>query len=179
MPEIQLKPTVASDLTRLMSLDHTVTSDAVWQLELRRDNGQINATFREVGLPRSIMVTYPHNPFSLADDWIRRSMMITAFSQSEPVGYISLIERGTASVVWVMDLVVHAAFRKQGVGTMLLKAGQAWAESRAHKRIILEAQSKNVPAIHLAQKMGYEFSGYNDQYYLTQDVALFFTKVLK
>jgi RimJ/RimL family protein N-acetyltransferase len=40
-------------------------------------------------------------------------------------------------------------------------------------------QSKNVPAIRLAQKSGFEFCGYNDQYYLNKDVALFFAKVLK
>jgi hypothetical protein len=40
-------------------------------------------------------------------------------------------------------------------------------------------QSKNQPAIRLAQKHGYEFCGYNDHYYMTQDVALFFAKALK
>jgi RimJ/RimL family protein N-acetyltransferase len=40
-------------------------------------------------------------------------------------------------------------------------------------------QSKNLPAIRLAQKFGYEFCGYNDQYYINQDVALFFAKVYK
>jgi RimJ/RimL family protein N-acetyltransferase len=44
---------------------------------------------------------------------------------------------------------------------------------------MIEMQSKNHPAIRLAQKHGYEFCGYNDHYYLTQDVALFFAKVLK
>jgi RimJ/RimL family protein N-acetyltransferase len=43
----------------------------------------------------------------------------------------------------------------------------------------MEMQSKNVAAIRLAQKSGFEFCGYNDQYYLNKDVALFFAKVLK
>jgi len=179
MSDIQLRPTVASDLSRLMGFDHSISSEAVWQLELRRDAGQINASFREVKLPRSIQVAYPHDPYSLADDWIRRSMMYTAFSGSEPVGYISLLERGTGSVVWVTDLVVTEAGRRKGVGSTLLAAGQAWAESRAHRRFILEMQSKNFPAIRFAQKNGFEFCGYNDHYYLTQDVALFFSKLLK
>jgi hypothetical protein len=29
------------------------------------------------------------------------------------------------------------------------------------------------------RKTGFEFSGYNDHYYATQDVALFFGKLLK
>ncbi|HNK64481.1 MAG TPA: GNAT family N-acetyltransferase [Anaerolineales bacterium] len=179
MSDIQLRPTVATDLSRLMGFDHSIKSDSVWQLELRRDNGQVKATFREVRLPRSIQVEYPHDPFSLADDWVRRSMMYTAQIDSGPAGYVCLLERGTASVVWVTDLVVEAASRRRGVGSALLTAAQSWAESRSHRRIIFEVQSKNLPGIRLAQKHGFEFCGYNDHYYLNQDVALFFAKVLK
>jgi len=179
MSDIQLRPTVATDLPRLMGLDHSTTSESVWQLELRRDTGQIATTFREVRLPRSIAVAFPHNPFALADDWVRKSMMYTAFVDKDPVGYISLLERGTASVVWVTDIVVNVASRRQGVGSALLGAAQEWAASRSHRRLILEMQSKNLPAIRFAQKFGYEFCGYNDHYYLTQDVALFFGKALK
>ena len=44
---------------RLMVLDHSSLSDYVWQLELRREAGQVSANFREVRLPRSIEVKYP------------------------------------------------------------------------------------------------------------------------
>lgn len=179
MSEIKIRPTIANDLSRLMGFDHSITSETVWQLELRRDTGQVTATFREVRLPRSIVVTYPHNPFALADDWVRRSMMYTASIGQEPAGYISLLERGIDSVVSVTDLVINLPNRRQGIGSALLAAAQDWAVGRSHRRIFLEMQSKNLPAIRLAQKFGYEFCGYNDHYYLTQDVALFFTKALK
>jgi len=179
MLEIQIRPTVANDLSRLMGIDHSISSEAVWQLELRRETGQVTAAFREVRLPRSIAVAYPHNPFALADDWARKSMMYTALIGQEPVGYIGLLERGTASVVYVTDLAVNVAHRREGVAFTLLEAAQAWAEGRSHRRIILEMQSKNLAGIRLAQKFGYEFCGYNDHYYLNQDVALFFGKALK
>jgi GNAT superfamily N-acetyltransferase len=179
MSEIQLRPTVASDLSRLMGFDHSIISESVWQLELRRDTGQVSAVFREVRLPRSITVTYPHDPFALADDWVRRSMMYTAYLGADPAGYISLLERGSDSVVWVTDLVVNDVNRRKGVGSTLLTAAQEWSAARSHRRLILEMQSKNLPAIRLAQKFGYEFCGYNDHYYLNQDVALFFAKALK
>jgi len=177
--EIQLRPTVATDLSRLMAFDHTTASETVWQLELRRDTGLINASFREVRLPRSITVSYPHDQYSLADDWARKSMMYTAYLGPDPVGYICLLERGTASIVWITDLVVHEERRRAGVGSKLMTAAQEWAASRNHRRLILELQSKNIAAIRLAQKFGYEFCGYNDQYFLSQDVALYFAKQLK
>jgi ribosomal protein S18 acetylase RimI-like enzyme len=179
MPEIQIRPTIASDLVRLMGFDYSTTSESVWQLELRRDVGQVAATFREVRLPRSIKVTYPRNPFTLADDWTKRSMMYTALIDQGLVGYISLLERGIDSAVFVTDLVVNATNRRQGVASALLTAAQDWALGRSNRRIILEMLSKNHPAIRFSQKFGYEFCGYNDHYYLSQDVALFFAKSLK
>ena len=179
MPEIQIRPTVASDLSRLMGFDHSTTSESVWQLELRRDPGQVTAMFREVRLPRSISVAYPRSPFALADDWTKRSMMYTALINQDIVGYVSLLERGMDSVVSITDLAVNMAKRRQGVGSALLTAAQDWAAGRSHRRVILEMQSKNLPAIRLSQKFGYVFCGYNDQYYLTQDVVLFFSKALK
>jgi RimJ/RimL family protein N-acetyltransferase len=60
-----------------------------------------------------------------------------------------------------------------------LEAIQAWALERGVRRLVIETQSKNQACIRLAQKFGYEFCGYNDQYYPTQDVALFFGRALK
>lgn len=178
MASIQIRPAVASDLSRLMGLDHAVTSEYVWQLELRRDSGQIVATFREVRLPRPIPLAYPHDPFSLADEWTHKAMMLVAQSGADAIGYLCLTER-PASVAWVTDLVVAPDWRRHGVASALLEAAQEWGHSRGHRRLFLEMQSKNQPAIRFAQKHGYEFCGYNDHYYLTQDIALFFARALK
>jgi ribosomal protein S18 acetylase RimI-like enzyme len=48
-----------------------------------------------------------------------------------------------------------------------------------NRRIILEMQPKNYPAIKLTQKLGFELCGYNDHYYANQDIALFFSKWLR
>jgi hypothetical protein len=46
-------------------------------------------------------------------------------------------------------------------------------------QLFLEMQSKNIPAIRLATKMGSVFSGYSDRYYPNQDIALFFALSLR
>jgi GNAT superfamily N-acetyltransferase len=179
MTEIEVRPTVATDLPRLMGMDHSITSDHVWQLDLRRDAVQMLATFREVRLPRPIELAYPHDPYALADEWTRKSMMLTACAGPDPVGYICLMERMASSVAWVTDLVVAAPARRRGVAGVLLTAAHGWSLERGDRRVMIEMPAKNQPAIRLAQKHGYDFCGYNDHYYLTQDVALFFAKVLK
>jgi GNAT superfamily N-acetyltransferase len=126
-----------------------------------------------------VLVTYPRNPLSLADEWQRRDVMLVAVAEESPVGYICATEEHTASIAWVIDIVVTQERRRQGVASALLTAAQNWALERGAKRLVLEMQSKNQPCIRLAQKFGYEFCGYNDQYYPTQDVALFFGRALK
>ena len=174
----EVRPAIASDLARLMAMDHSCLSDYVWQLELRRDTGQITSSFREVRLPRTVPVTYPRNPRTLADEWNRRDVVLVALLEREPIGYVCATEDHPSSIGWVTDLVVTPERRRQGAASALLTAMEAWASERGVRRLILEMQSKNQPCIRLAQKFGYEFCGYNDQYYPTQDVALFFGRAL-
>ena len=179
MPPYEVRPAVSSDLTRLMAMDHSCFSDYVWQLELRREAGQISSIFREVRLPRSVAVAYPRDPMSLSESWTRRDAVLVAVDEGVPVGYLALVEERAAGSARVTDIVVTPERRRQGIGSSLLTAAQAWAVERRIQRLILEMQSKNQPCIRLAQKFGYEFCGYNDQYYPTQDVALFFGRALK
>jgi ribosomal protein S18 acetylase RimI-like enzyme len=175
MAAIQIRPVTATDLPSLMGLDHSATSEYVWQLELRRDAGQTVATFRDVRLPRPIPLTYPHDPFALADDWKHRAVMLVALSGSDPVGYAGVMERPSLAA-WVTDLAVAPSWRRRGVASALLDSVREWASQQGYRRVFLEMQSKNQAAIKLAQKHGFEFCGYNDHYYTTQDVALFFER---
>ena len=115
----------------------------------------------------------------MSDDWTRRDLTLVASDKKTLVGYLCAKEDKTSATVSITDLVVDAASRRKGAASALLLAAQAWASERGARRLILEMQSKNQNGIRLAQKFGYEFSGYNDQYYATQDVALFFAKAIK
>ncbi|GAB4415930.1 MAG: hypothetical protein Kow002_01390 [Anaerolineales bacterium] len=178
MSDLQVRLAVATDLPSLMAMEHATQSDYVWQLDLRRENGHIAATFREVRLPRPVSVPYPRDPYALADEWSQRAAVFVALDADGPVGYISLLEHARATTVWVTDFAVRPSRRRQGVGSVLLSTAQDWAAARGARDIFLEMSSKNHPAIRLAQKFGFEFCGYNDHYYVTQDVALFFGRIL-
>jgi GNAT superfamily N-acetyltransferase len=169
----------ANDISHLMALDHSCLSDYVWQLELRREPGQVSATFREVRLPRSVQVKYPRNPSALIDEWSRRDLALVAVQAGIPIGYLCARLDHASAIAWVTDLVVAPEQRRKGAASALLTAAQAWALERGVRRLILEMQSKNQAYIRLAQKFGYDFCGYNDQYYPTQDVTLFFGRTVK
>lgn len=175
---IEIRPAVATDMPRLMGMDHTCTSEYVWQLDLRHETGQVSASLREVRLPRPVKVNYPRDPFALADEWQRKSVMLVA-TLPELAGYACLQLQNSGTVAWVTDLVAASERRQGGVGSALLQAAEEWAVEQGCRILFLETQAKNQPAIRLAQKFGFQFCGYNDHYYASQDVALFFGRMLK
>src|SRR5450759_1330399 len=179
MPEIDIRPAIAEDIPVLVEFEHHYKSSYVWQMDLKIDEGEVTTNFREIRFPRVASVDYPRNPSSLLADWFQRSALLVALLDNKPVGYISINESMSLTTACVTDLVVTSALRRKGIASALVLAGQAWGRNRNNRRMILDMQSKNTPAIHLALKLGYEYCGYQDHYYTNQDIALFFAQFLK
>lgn len=180
MPEIEIRAAVESDIASLTQIDHSYTSEYVWQVEVRREENNITLSFREARLPRAVRVDYPRSPKSLMEDWKQRSGLLVALLSDKIVGYISLMEDISPSAIWVTDLAVAPPHRRQGIGSALILAAQEWTIERSrHSRLVLEMQPKNHPAIHMCQRLGFEFCGFNDHHYANRDIALFFAKWLR
>ena len=168
MPDVEIRRAAASDIPILMAIDHTVQTDYVWQMDVDRETDQIGAIFREIRLPRSVSVPYPRPLNNLPDTWNRRSGMLVGIIGGEIIGYIRMSDMMVPHIAWFTDIVVSPSFRRQGVAMALILAAQSWAVDR-----------KNNPMVRLARKLGYEFCGYNDLYYETQDIALFFGRSIR
>lgn len=179
MPEVEIRPAVVSDFPLLSNLEHHYQTNRVWQMERSVNEDQVRVQFREISLPRSIRVEYPHPPNLVHNDHRDHSVILVALMNNSPVGYISIWEQLASSAAWIRDLVVRERNRRQGIGSGLIFAGQEWASRKRFKRMILEMQSKNYPAIQLAQKLGFDFCGYNDTYFDNQDIAILFSKPIK
>jgi len=181
MPQIQIRPANSADIPRLVALYHDYSSDFAWQMDLQQEEGQarVSVYFRQTRLPRSARVEYPRLPGQLADDWQRRAGLLVAVLEGEVVGYISLASNIAPATAWVTDLAVMRRVRRQGIGTGLLLAGMEWAKQHSLDRIVIEMQPKNYPAQCMAQKLGFNFCGYQDPYYTNRDIALFFSKAVR
>ncbi len=174
MPEVEIRPAIAQDIPILRAIDHSCQTDYVWQMDIHHEDGQAGAIFREIRIPRTVTVSYPRSVDSLFETWNRRSGLLTATIEEEVIGYIRMNDTVLPHTAWLSDMVVSPRYRRQGVGMSLVLAAQSWAVDRKDKRALLEMSSKNYPAISMAKKLGYDFCGYNDKYYETQDIALFF-----
>jgi ribosomal protein S18 acetylase RimI-like enzyme len=179
MPEIEIRPILPTDIAELIALDHNYSSDYAWQMEIESDESGVRVSFREIHLPRSVRVEYPRPPRTLAEDWKSRDGLLVAVLEAEMVGYVSMMLNIAPMTTWITDLVVMRRLRQQGIGSALTLAAQEWGLARDTRRIVLELQPKNYPAIRLAQKLGFDFCGYNDRYFANHDIALFFAKSLR
>jgi GNAT superfamily N-acetyltransferase len=151
MPEIEIRPAVQDDIDILVKMDHSYTSDHVWQMD--------------------------PPPQSLIKHWESYSGVLVAVHSGEPVGYTSLVENMMPITTWIMDLVVRPNLRHQGIGSALMLAALDWTGAQTKtQRLILGMQTKNFPGINMAQKLGFDYCGYIDHFYPNRDIAIFFTK---
>ncbi|MCE1252754.1 MAG: GNAT family N-acetyltransferase [Anaerolineae bacterium] len=174
MPAIEIRPAIINDLPLLSAIDHSYETMHTWQMDRSLDENQVVVNFREIRLPRKVRVDYPRPLDFFSAEGFSQSVVLVALLNSIPVGYLRMKEELEPRTAWIKDVAVRADVRRQGVASVLVLSAQDWAVQRGLKRVILEMQSKNVAAIRLAAKLGYEFCGYNDHYYATQDIALFF-----
>ncbi|MBN2547739.1 MAG: GNAT family N-acetyltransferase [Anaerolineales bacterium] len=185
MPQIEIRPAIASDIPALIALDHHYTSEHVWQMEIHqgRENSGIveqayTITFRQVRLPRAVRVEYPRSPRLLESTWTMRSGLLVALMEKKPVGYVSMTLHQAPLTTWVTDLAVERQLRRKGIGSALLLAALEWAGNMDSRHVVLEMQPKNYPAIQMALKLGFDLCGYNDRYYANHEIAILFGKSL-
>ena len=181
MPEIHIRPAIASDIPALVSMDHSYTTEHVWQLdygherdETAEPRSQVALAFREMRLPRSVQVSYPRPVQHLETDWMHRSGLLVALIEGYPIGYISLALGFAPNITWATDLVVEPLLRRKSIGSGLVLAALEWAANMDAHTLILEMQPKNYPAIQMALKLGFEFCGYNDRHYPHHEIGIFF-----
>ncbi|MCK4800885.1 MAG: GNAT family N-acetyltransferase [Anaerolineales bacterium] len=178
MTEIDIRPAISTDIPKMISLDHNFATGHVWQMTLDLTDTQTQVSFREVRLPREVHVNYPRIPRKMVDDWTKRDLLLLAEENEVVRGYVSVRLGLAPASAWVEDLVVDRIYRRNGIGSALVLAAQDWCGKKGIHRLTMEMQPKNYPAIQFAYKMGFEFSGYNDQYYRDQEIAIFFSSYI-
>lgn len=79
------------------------------------------------------------------------------------VGYVGMhhiLDEG-----FITNVVVHPAYRRQGIATALLAELEAYGKAHDLTRITLEVRASNQKAIALYEKMGYEKEGVRPGFY--------------
>ncbi len=110
---------------------------------------------------------------------------------SNPVGRSLVFELATRIVgyacFWeivdechIVNIAVHPDYRRQGVGSAIIKILEAACRAKGITRILLDVGRGNKPARRLYKKMGFKIVGFRKGYYTElNDDALLMDKILK
>jgi len=168
-----------ADLNFCLALDRTSATDHVWQMKVDESESEVGVTFHVVRLPRTMRAEYPRGTDQLIEDWERQAGFLVAEVDGEVRGYVDLLSQPWQGMGWVANLAVEPAYRRRGIATALMRHAGKWAREQGLQSVVVEATTKNYPAICLYQKLGFKFCGFNDHYYPNQDIALFFVQMLR
>ena len=179
MPNIEIRTAAKSEIMELALISQNYETSHVWQMNRIMEDNDVSINFRETRLPRSVKVEYPYPINQLEDEWDQSALILEARIKEKVAAYLRIKNVINKRIAWIIDLVVDVRHRRQGIGTSLELAAYEWATRNNYDQTLLEMQSKNYPAIQFSKKLGYEFCGYNDQYYANKDIVLFFARPVR
>lgn len=172
---------LAQDIPACLALNSTYETEYVWQMSVQQEASMKRITFATERLPRIMEVDHGHNEnrlrLALADDLC---FLVAAERESGGLlGYLTMRSDPSHSIALIQDIVVNRPFRRRKMGTRLVKVARQWALEKGLSQITIETQTKNYPAIMFCQACGFNFCGFNDQYFRNQDIAVFFWQSLR
>jgi ribosomal protein S18 acetylase RimI-like enzyme len=126
-----------------------------------------------------MQVAYPRKLDEVIEDWQHGEGFLVAEVDGEVRGYVDLRAEPWQRLCRVPNMAVDRAYRKRGIGKALIRHARQWAGSQGMRALLVEATTKNYPALSFYQTLGFQFCGFNDQYYSNQDIALFFVQLLR
>jgi GNAT superfamily N-acetyltransferase len=178
MPAIDIRSAISSDIPHLIRFDHSVETSHVMQMESVFSNGNIDISFKETRLPRSLVLPYPKPVEPMVNSWTKHGLFLVARLEVKLVGYLILDISEDIKSGLVTDLVVDLSSRRLGIASGLLISTRNWLKKKGIRRENLVLQAKNHAGISLARKLKMDYCGYLDHYYTNRDTAIFFTTVL-
>lgn len=104
------------------------------------------------------------------------SQYIIAKLNNEIVGFGGIWK--AVDDIHITDIVVKKIFRRQNIGSIILKQLISLAEKQNITSITLEVNSINIPAQKLYEKIGFKKVGLRKKYYNNTDDAIIYTKDL-
>lgn len=177
--QLLIRKGVRPDIQVLSRLDHAIKTSRVWQMQYGEENGEVTTKFVETQLPREMRIQYPHSPEILEEKWGDFALILVGCIDNAPIGYLTVHACFPVGLLRINDMVVGEIWRRKGFASKLIETAIGWAKERGFYRLSIEMSSKNYPAISFAKKLGFEYSGFNDNYFSNRDIAIFFTRDLR
>ncbi len=171
---IVIRPAEPRDLEACLALDPSYGTEYVWQMETNRAPGVIQVGFRVTRLPRLMRVAVTPEREILAEHFERGECFLVAEEGGIIRGFLDMLIDPWKRTGWIHQITVAPEQRRRGVASELLRGAMNWARDQSLNTLMIEMPTKNHPAAAFVQKHGFAFCGFNDRYYASRDIAIFF-----
>lgn len=178
LSQIIIRDGTLSDIPKCLQLDRKYHTEHVWQINIREEATETrHITLRKQRLPRPLDAIHNTDKTRLQHAIRQKGCFILMLEPESDMllGYVSMRVNETYKIAHLQDIVVDKPFRKQGLGSRLLRIAQQWANEKNLNQIIFEIPTTNYPTIKFAQSHGSIFTGFNDHYLPSEEIALFFS----
>lgn len=182
IPNSLVRDAVESDIAACIEINHSYTTDYVWQMTIMPDTSGLQVRFRKERLPRAIETTYEITKERLQSALPKETCFLVLQRKEGDkgiIGYLTMRYNPVHKIAVVQDIVIDKPYRRMKLGSRLLSIARRWALEHDAVQLMVETQTKNFPAIAFCQRRGLTFCGFNDQYYRNQDIAIFFGQALR
>lgn len=166
------------DLNACLAIDDSFETEYVWQMEERNSAGDISIGLHRARLPRPMRVGGIVSRDDLLYNFQHGGALFVA-DDGEVRGYVDVTESAWNQVAYINNLAVAPAFRRKGVGALLMHAALDWGREKKLRAAMLDTSTKDHPAISFYQKHGFMLCGFNDMLYPNRDIALLFALSLR
>jgi GNAT superfamily N-acetyltransferase len=169
------------DILNCIELDHSYSTDFVWQMSVSDTAGEWQISFKPQRLPRTLETHFAPDEARLRAALPSDQCFLVAVAKPEPIllGYLTLRANLPHQIALVQDIVISRPYRRAKIATRLLSAARQWANEHNLLTLCAENQTKNYPATLFLQNAGFHFCGYNDHYFPNQEIAVFFSQSLR
>ena len=173
-PRVVVRPGTASDWAACWAMDVSYETDHVWQLQTSVQAGVSMVGFVQVRLPRTITLRDPLWGGSADPPRPERGSLIVADIGGGVDGFALVVPDGPRAVDTLWMLAVRQRARRGGLGARLARAAVEAARASGRRALCATVQARNFPAIRTLQAAGFVLTGYDEQYYPSNDVGLRF-----
>jgi ribosomal protein S18 acetylase RimI-like enzyme len=172
-----------ADFDACATMPATLQSTHVWQLRLAYDplatqpGDDLGMVLSRTRLPRPVTIG-PGSMEPLNQLWQRAADILVVEDDGGIAGYLALTLPPTLPAARIERLVVAPAYRRSGVGRMLLNAAVQWSRAYQCESLVAFCAARNDPAASFYMRWGLRFAGYSEAFFPRAEIALFFQRPL-
>ncbi len=169
-----LRPGAAADWVACWAMDVSYDTEYVWQLQSSVHADVPMSGFVQVRLPRAITLRDPLWGGEASLPQPAQGSLTIAESQGAIDGFALVVPDAPRAVDVLHMVAVTGHARRRGLGTRLLIAALDAARAGGRRALCVTVQARNYPAISALKATGFTLTGYDEQYYPSNDVGLRF-----